>query len=106
MSFLSTFLKPRIRKGFEPNTYVPGDWFDPGAERFAYVPDTATTPDFLTRVFPQWNFTPLEVTQPEQVFQYLALPPSLPQGFPFGGFQTTGLIDQSDYPDVSGDYYS
>ena len=110
MGFLSSFLKPRIQhKGvkFGPlDRYIKGEVFDPGAEKYAYLPTTTTTPDFLTRVYPQWNFTPLRVFQPEMNFQLLALPPSLPEGFVFGGFQTTGLIPPADYPNISGDEYS
>jgi hypothetical protein len=100
------FTKPRTKLGAGPlNSYVPGELFDPGAERFAYEPTTTTTPDFITRVYPQWNFTPLKVTQPEMNIQYLSLIPDGPQGFPYGGFQPTGLIDPSDYPDISGTFY-
>ena len=110
MSWLSQFLKPRIHRASAKQgpleRYVPGDVFNPGAESFAYEPTTTTTPDFISRVFPQWNFTPLRVTQPEMNLQLLTLPPSPPQGFVFGGFQGTGLIDPSDYPSISGDEYS
>jgi hypothetical protein len=61
---------------------------------------------FVTRVFPQWNFTPLEVYQTPMVFQSLSLPDAPPQGFPFGGMRSTNLIHPEDYPDVEGDYFS
>jgi len=106
LSILSKLFSTRIKtRDNAPNTYVAGDLFDAGAENFAYEPLTATTPNFWTRVYPQWNFTPLQVTQPEMDLQLLTLPPSPPQGFPFGGFQPTGLIDPTQYPDISGDYY-
>lgn len=105
MSFLSTLLKKRVKMGTQPvNAYIPGDLFDPGAERFAYE-TTVADPTYITRVFPQWNFTPLSVTQPEMNFQFLALPQDPYQGFPYGGMQPTGLIDPSEYPDVTGGYY-
>ena len=104
------FLKPRIAysgpKQGPLDRYVPGDVFNPGAESFAYEPTTATTPNFWTKVYPQWNFTPLRVFQPEMNLQLLTLPPSPPFGFPFGGMQTTPLIAESDYPSISGDEYS
>ena len=105
---LRTFLRPRVGTGATKgavNTFVPGELFDPGAERFAYEPTTTSTPDFITRVFPQWNFTPLRATQPQMNLQLLTLPPSPPQGFPFGGAKDTGLIDPADYPAVAGTYY-
>ena len=110
MQWLRSILKPRIISGHPKqgplDRYVPGDVFNPGAESFAYEPTTTTTPDFLTRVYPQWNFTPLRVTQPEMNLQLLTLPPSPPQGFVYGGFQGTPLIKASDYPSISGDEYS
>ena len=108
--FLASFLKPRITSGHAKqgplDRFVMGDVFDPGAEKYVYEPTTTTTPDFLTRVFPQWNFTPLRVYQPEMNLQLLALPPSLPTGFAYGGFQVTGLIPPAEYPSISGDEYS
>jgi hypothetical protein len=105
MSFLSTFLKPRIKVGTQPkNTYVQGEVFNAGAEVFAYE-TTVGNPTYLNRVFPQWNFTPLEVFQPPMNAQLLALPPSGPQGFAYGGMQPTGLMDPASYPDIAGDYY-
>lgn len=103
---INFFLRKRHKLATQPNhVYVKAQPFLPGAEGFSYEPTTTTTPDFLTRVHPQLNFTPLRVYQPTMNEQLLSLPPSPPQGFPFGGFQPTGLIDSTAYPDVEGDFY-
>jgi hypothetical protein len=106
MSFLSFFTRPRHANPTQGNTqFVAGEIFDPGAEAFA-TESTVGDPVYVTRVFPQWNFTPLEVYQGQMVFQELSLPADLPAGFPFGGMRSTNLIEPGDYPDVSGDYWS
>jgi hypothetical protein len=106
MSFLSIFQRKRIPNPTQGNIqFVQGDVFNPGAENFAAEP-TVGDPIYYATVFPQWNFRPLEIYQPEMVFQALSLPPYPPQGFPFGGILQTNLIDPEDYPDVEGDYYS
>jgi hypothetical protein len=106
MSFLSFFTRPRVANPTAGNMqFVKGDLFTPGAEIFAAEP-TVTDPAFITTVFPQWNFTPLEVSQTTMVFQDLALPTAPPQGFPFGGMRNTGLMHPEEYPDISGDYFS
>jgi hypothetical protein len=106
MSFLSFFTRPRHANPTQGNTqFVSGVVFDPGAEVFS-TESTVGDPVYVTRVFPQWNFTPLEVYQTQMVFQELSLPADLPAGFPFGGMRSTNLIAPGDYPDVSGDYWS
>lgn len=106
MSFLSLFTRKRIPNPTQGNIqFVPGEVFYPGAEGFAAEP-TVGDPLYLTTVFPQWNFRPLEIYQPEMVFQSLSLPTAPPQGFPFGGMLQTSLIDSDQYPDVEGIYYS
>jgi len=106
MSFLSLFTRPRVSNPTQGNTqFVPGADFSPGAEMFA-TESLVGDPAYVTRVFPQWNFTPLEVFQTPMVFQALSLPADLPQGFPFGGMRSTNLIQPGDYPDVPGDYWS
>jgi hypothetical protein len=106
MSFLSFFTRPRVSNPTQGNTqFVAGEIFDPGAEVFA-TESTVGDPVYVTRVFPQWNFTPLDVYQGTMVFQALSLPADLPAGFPFGGMRSTNLIAPTDYPDVTGDYWS
>jgi hypothetical protein len=106
MSLLSHFLKPRVSNPTNGNfQFVPGIIFDPGAEAFA-AESVVADPAYVTRVFPQWNFTPLQVVQSPMVFQALSLPDYPPSGFPFGGMRSTGLINDSDYPNVTGDYFS
>lgn len=106
MSFRSLFTRPRITTPHQGNTqFIQGDVFNPGAESFGTVSAVAD-PLYELRVYPQWNFTPLAVYQSPMVFQELALIPNLPQGFPFGGMRSTNLMHESDYPDVTGDYFS
>lgn len=106
MSFLSLFTRPRVTNPTQGNTqFVKGEIFDPGAEVFA-TESTVGDPMYTTRVFPQWNFTPMEVYQTPMVFQALSLPDYPPQGFPFGGMRSTNLMDPSDYPNIQGDYWS
>lgn len=106
MSLATFFMRKRIPNPTQGNTqFVEGITFSPGAEGFGTV-STVGDPRYLIRVYPQWNFTPLEVLQTPMVFQALSLPADLPAGFPFGGVQREGLIDGSEYPDVQGDYYS
>lgn len=103
--WFSRFLRPRVANPTQGNTqFVKGDIFDPGAEVFA-TESTVGDPAYVTRVFPQWNFTPLEVYQPPMVFQALSLPQDPYQGFPYGGMQPTGLIPSQEYPDVEGSYF-
>lgn len=105
MSFLNIFTRKRYANPTQGNTqFVKGDIFDPGAEVFA-TESTVADPVYITRVFPQWNFTPLEAYQPPMVFQNLALPDDPMQGYPYGGLSQTGLIEPSDYPDVEGNYF-
>jgi hypothetical protein len=106
MSFFNVFTRPRY-SSVESGTinHVQGDTFDPGAEAFGTL-STIGDPLYELRVFPQWNFTPLEVYQSPMVFQELSLPADLPAGYPFGGMRSTNLIHESDYPDVTGDYFS
>jgi hypothetical protein len=106
MSFLSFFTKKRIPNPTQGNTqFVKGYIFDPGAEVWS-TESRVGDPAYVTRVFPQWNFQPLQVFQAPMVFQALSLPTAPPQGYPFGGLQDTGLIDQDNLPDVAGTYYS
>lgn len=106
MSFLSLFTRPRHPNPSQGNTqFVKGEIFDPGAEVFA-TESKVGDPIYVTRVFPQWNFTPLQVYQTPMVFQALSLPDAPPQGFPFGGMRSTNLIQQDELPDVQGDYWS
>jgi hypothetical protein len=106
MSFLHLFTRPRVPNPTQGNTqFVKGNLFTPGAEIFA-TESKVGDPMYVTRVFPQWNFTPLEVYQTPMVFQSLSLPGAPPQGFPFGGMRSTNLIHPEDYPDVEGDYFS
>jgi hypothetical protein len=106
MSFFSLFTRKRHPNPTQGNTqFVQGDIFDPGAEVFA-TESIVGDPIYVTRVFPQWNFTPLEVYQTPMVFQALSLPANLPAGFPFGGMRSTNLIQSNDLPDVPGDYWS
>jgi len=106
MSFLSLFTRPRIKNPTQGNTqFVKGAVFSPGAEVYA-TESRVGDPAYVTRVFPQWNFTPLEIYQTPMVFQELSLPQNLPQGFPFGGMRSTDLIHSEQYPDIQGDYWS
>jgi hypothetical protein len=107
MSFLSFFTKPRIANPTQGNTqFVKGHIFDPGAEVWA-TESTVADPAYTLTVFPQWNFTPLQVYQGSpMVFQSLALPDYPMQGFPFGGMLSTGLMHPEDYPNIEGDYFS
>jgi hypothetical protein len=85
--------------------FVHGLVFDPGAEAWA-TESTVGDPLYTLRVFPQWNFNSFEALQTPMNFQALSLPPQLPAGIPFGGVLSTGLIHDSNYPDVEGDYWS
>jgi hypothetical protein len=106
MSFLNLFTRPRVSNPTGGNMrFVPGEIFDPGAEVFS-AESTVGNPLYLTRVFPQWNFAPLEIYQTAMVFQALSLPPDLPAGYPFGGMRSTNLMAQDAYPDIVGDYWS
>ena len=105
MSFLSFFTRPRHCHCEGNFHHVKGEIFDPGAEVFS-AESKVGDPMYVTRVFPQWNFTPLEVYQAPMVFQALSLPKNPPQGFPFGGMKSTNLIQGEDYPDVPGNYWS
>lgn len=103
--FTNIFSRPRVPNPSQGNTrFVKGDIFDPGAEVFASE-STVGDPQYTLTVFPQWNFTPLTVSQGEMVFQGLSLPSDPYAGFPFGGMQSTGLIEETDYPDITGTYY-
>ena len=88
-----------------PFRHVKGDIFTPGAEVFAFETEQSD-PAYTTKVFPQWNFTPLRAYQPPMVFQYLSLPQNPLQGFPYSEIDQQSLIQETDYPDVSGEYYS
>jgi hypothetical protein len=106
MSFLNFFTRPRITNPTQGNTqFVQGADFSPGAEMFA-TESIVGDPLYVTTVYPQWNFTPMEVYQSPMVFQELSLPAALPQGFPYGGMQSQSLLRAGDYPDVEGEYYS
>lgn len=106
MSLATFFLRKRTPNPTQGNTqFVHGLVFDPGAEAWG-AESLVGDPAYTLRVFNQWNFTPLEVLQAPMVFQALSLPPDLPQGFPFGGVLSTGLMDEAAYPDVQGDYWS
>jgi hypothetical protein len=106
MSFLNLFTRRRVTNPTQGNTqFVKGEIFDPGAEVFA-TESTVGDPMYVTRVFPQWNFTPMEVYQAPMVFQSLTLPDNPPQGFPYGGMRSTNLMHPEDYPNIQGDYFS
>lgn len=105
MSLLSFFLRPRHCHCQGNFRHVKGEIFDPGAEVFA-AESKVGDPQYTLRVFPQWNFVPLEVYQTPMVLQTLSLPDAPPQGFPFGGMRSTNLISPDDYPDVPGTYWS
>lgn len=106
MSFFHLFTRKRIPNPTQGNTqFVKGAVFSPGAEVYA-TESKVGDPMYVTRVFPQWNFSPLEVYQTPMVFQALSLPANLPAGFPFGGMRSTNLIQGEDYPNVQGDYWS
>lgn len=106
MSLATFFTRKRIPNPTQGNTqFVHGMIFDPGAEAWA-TESTVGNPQYTLRVFPQWNFTPLEVYQVPMVFQTLSLPDYPAAGFPFGGVQSHGLMHDSNYPDVQGDYWS
>jgi hypothetical protein len=107
MSILSFFTRPRHPNPTQGNMqFVKGIIFDPGAEVFA-TESTVADPAYTLKVFPQWNFTPLEALQGSpMVFQALALPDYPMQGFPFGGMRDTGLMHLADSPSVQGDYFS
>lgn len=106
MSLATFFLRKRTPNPTQGNTqFVHGVVFEPGAEGWA-TESLVADPAYTLRVFNQWNFVPLEVLQVPMVFQALSLPPDLPAGFPFGGVQSTGLMGESNYPDVAGDYWS
>jgi hypothetical protein len=79
--------------------------FDPGAEAWGTV-SLVGDPLFDIRVLPQFNFSTMDPTQVEMAFQTLSLPNQAPAGFPFGGVQSEGLIHETDYPDIEGDYWS
>lgn len=105
---LSTFFnRKRIPNPTQGNTqFVHGLVFDPGAEAWA-TESTVGDPVYLTRVFPQWNFTPLDISPgSHMVFQQLSLPADPAAGIPFGGVQSEGLISESVYPNVNGEFYS
>ena len=107
MSFLSFFTRPRHPNPTQGNTqFVKGHIFDPGAEVFS-TESTVGDPAYTMTVFPQWNFTPLQVYQGAPlVWQALSLPDAPPQGFPFGGMRSTNLMNPADYPNIEGDYFS
>jgi hypothetical protein len=106
MSFFNLFTRKRHRNPTQGNIhFVKGAVFSPGAEVFA-AESKVGDPLYTLTVFPQWNFTPLEVYQTPMVFQALSLPANLPAGFPFGGMRSTNLIQPEDYPDVEGNYWS
>jgi hypothetical protein len=105
---LSTFfLRKRLPNPTQGNTqFVHGIVFDPGAEAWA-TESTVADPAYLTRVFPQWNFTTLEISPgTDMVFQALSLPADPAAGNPFGGVLSEHLIPESIYPNVSGEFYS
>jgi hypothetical protein len=106
MSLSTFFLRKRIPNPTQGNTqFVEGITFSPGAEGWG-TESTVGDPRYTLRVFPQWNFEPMLVYQTPMVFQALSLPVEPPAGFPFGGVRREGLINEADYPDVQGDYYS
>lgn len=106
MSLSTFFLRKRIPNPTQGNTqFVHGIVFDPGAEAWA-TESTVGDPIYVTRVFPQWNFVPMECYQTEMVFQALSLPDYPAAGVPFGGVLSTNLMHEGDYPDVQGDYFS
>ena len=106
MSLSTFFTRKRIPNPSQGNTqFVHGIIFDPGAEAWG-TESKVGNPQFTLRVFPQWNFTPLEVYQIPMVFQALALPDYPAAGFPFGGVLSAGLMHSDEYPDVEGDYFS
>jgi hypothetical protein len=106
MSLSTFFTRKRIPNPTSGNTvFVHGIIFDPGAE--AWSPEsTVGDPRYTLRVFPQWNFSPLEVYQTPMVFQALSLPDYPYAGFPFGGVLSEGLMHEQELPDVEGDYFS
>lgn len=106
MSLLTFFTRPRIPNPTQGHTvFVHGIVFDPGAE--AWSPEsTVGNPTYSPLVFPQWNFSPMEGLQSPMVFQQLSLPDYPAAGFPFGGVLSEGLMHESDYPDIEGDYFS
>lgn len=106
MSLTTFFLRKRVSNPTQGNIrFIPGIVFDPGAEAFG-TESSVGDPRYNIRVFPQWNFTPLEVEQVPMVFQALSLPGAAQQGFPFAGMRSTSLMHSSDYPDLEGDYFS
>ena len=106
MSLATFFSRKRIPNPTQGNTqFVHGLVFDPGAEAWG-TESTVANPAYSLLVYPQWNFSPLEVYQTPMVFQALSLPGAPPAGFPFGGVQSEGLIYPNDYPDVQGNYFS
>lgn len=106
MSLATFFLRKRVPNPTQGNTqFVHGIVFDPGAEAWA-TESKVGDPLFTLRVFPQWNFMTMDPTQEEMVFQQLSLPNQAPAGFPFGGVLSEGLIHETDYPELSGDYWS
>lgn len=103
--WFANMLKPRHKVDQSNIRYVKGEVFDPGAEVYA-AEDTLANPQYTLRTFPQWNFTPLRVyAGSPMVFQNLSLIPQPPQGFVYGGVESTGLISSAQYPSVDGDYY-
>jgi hypothetical protein len=107
MSLGTFFLRKRHPNPTQGNTqFVHGVVFDPGAEAWA-TESTVGDPAYTLRVFPQWNFRPLEISPgSHMVFQALSLPSDPPAGMPFGGVQSESLIAESIYPDVHGNFYS
>lgn len=106
MSLSTWFLRKRIPNPTQGNTmFVHGIVFDPGAEAWA-TESTVGDPQYNLRVFPQWNFQTLEIAPgSDMVFQSLALPADPAAGNPFGGVKSAGLIPDSIYPNVDGDFY-
>ena len=106
MSLSTFFTRKRIPNPTQGNTqFVHGIVFDPGAEAWS-TESLVADPQYTLRVFPQWNFSPLQVYQSPMVFQSLSLPGNPAAGFPFGGVLSEGLMHEDQYPDVQGDYFS